>query len=81
MAREALYTAQVSGKVTEDMKEHIDRLAETYRVSQGEVIRLAMENDGLKSVEAILRVRRTTGSIAVSVSSPGEVEFSSPFAQ
>jgi hypothetical protein len=69
MAREALYTAQVSGMVSEDMKAEIERLADAYRVSQGEVMRLGLESDGLKSVEAILRARRM----------PAPVEVGSPF--
>lgn len=70
MARVAQYTEQISGLVTKPMKVEIERLAEQYDVSQGVVVRLAMEGDGLKSVEGVLRASKGLQPIGSGVATP-----------
>jgi len=76
MARVAQYTEQVSSLVTEPMKVEIERLADQYQVSQGVVVRLAMEGDGLKSVENSLRGTKGLQPIGILSTSEG---LTSPF--
>jgi hypothetical protein len=51
MAREALYTEQISGLTTVAQRSRLDALAETHRVSFGTILRQAVEA-GLPFVEA-----------------------------
>jgi len=51
MAREALYTEQISGLTTPTQRGRLDYLAETHRVSFGTILREAVEA-GLPFIEA-----------------------------
>lgn len=51
MAREALYTEQISGLTTATQRGRLDHLAETHRVSFGTILREVVEA-GLPSIEA-----------------------------
>lgn len=50
MARELLYTAQISALITPEMRARIDALEMAHPITRGEVIRAALEA-GLTSVE------------------------------
>lgn len=50
MARELLYTAQISALISQEMRDRIDALEAAHPITRGDVIRAALE-EGLASVE------------------------------
>jgi len=60
MARQALFTKQITSLVTEEMRAEIDRMETEFNVSQGDVIRLALEDgQGLSGARRALEARRS----------------------